>query len=79
MSDEQTYIMIKPDGVARGLIGEIIARFEKKGFKLAALKLVTPTKEHLEAHYADLKEKKFFPGLIQYMQVGVTKRIVLAL
>ncbi|KAK8849589.1 nucleoside diphosphate kinase [Kwoniella newhampshirensis] len=67
---EQTYIMIKPDGVQRGLVGDIIARFEKRGFKLVALKLATPTKEHLEKHYADLSSKGFFPRLIEYMMSG---------
>ena len=62
--------MIKPDGVQRGLIGEIIKRFEAKGYKLIAMKLTQPTKEHMETHYEDLKEKKFFPGLIQYMTSG---------
>jgi nucleoside-diphosphate kinase len=62
--------MIKPDGVQRGLIGNIIGRFEAKGFKLVALKLTSPTKEHLETHYEDLKTKKFFPGLIEYMLMG---------
>merc|ERR1712080_460182 len=67
---EQTYIMIKPDGVQRGLVGEIISRFERRGFKLAAMKLVSPGQAHLEEHYADLKEKSFFPGLIKYMTSG---------
>ncbi|GAW07429.1 nucleoside diphosphate kinase [Lentinula edodes] len=67
---EQTYIMVKPDGVQRGLVGDIIARFEKRGFKLVALKLVQATTEHLEKHYADLKGKPFFPGLIKYMASG---------
>jgi nucleoside-diphosphate kinase len=62
--------MIKPDGVQRGLIGEIIKRFEAKGFKLVAMKLTAPGKEHLEKHYEDLKDKKFFPGLIAYMTSG---------
>jgi len=62
--------MVKPDGVQRGLVGEILTRFEKRGFKLVALKLVTATKEHLEEHYADLKEKAFFPGLVKYMASG---------
>ena len=48
---ELTYIMIKPDGVQRGLIGEIMARFEKKGFKLVAMKLTSPTRSLLEKHY----------------------------
>jgi len=67
---ERTYIMVKPDGVQRGLVGDIIGRFEKRGFKLIALKLVHSTREHLEQHYEDLKEKPFFPGLIKYMVSG---------
>jgi len=67
---ERTYIMVKPDGVQRGLVGKIIARFEERGFKLIALKLVHATVEHLEKHYADLKGKPFFPGLIKYMASG---------
>ena len=62
--------MIKPDGVQRGLIGKIIQRFEAKGFKLIAMKLVSPGREHMEHHYADLAGKKFFPGLISYMTSG---------
>ncbi|KAI0043566.1 nucleoside diphosphate kinase [Auriscalpium vulgare] len=67
---ERTYIMVKPDGVQRGLVGNIIGRFEQRGFKLIALKLVHATPEHLEKHYADLKGKAFFPGLIKYMASG---------
>ena len=62
--------MVKPDGVQRGLVGEIIKRFERKGYKLAALKMVTPSKEHLEQHYADLSSKPFFPSLVAYMASG---------
>ncbi|KAI1340919.1 nucleoside diphosphate kinase [Xylariaceae sp. FL0016] len=69
-ANEQTFIAIKPDGVQRGLVGPIISRFESRGFKLAAIKLVTPGKAHLEKHYADLKEKPFFPGLVEYMNSG---------
>jgi len=69
-NQERTYIMLKPDGVQRGLIGDVIHRFEKRGFKLVALKLCAPSKEHLETHYADLATKKFFPGLIEYMCSG---------
>jgi nucleoside-diphosphate kinase len=57
--------MIKPDGVQRSLVGEIIKRFEAKGYKLVAMKLVAPGKEHMEKHYADLSSKGFFAGLIQ--------------
>ncbi|KAJ1329690.1 nucleoside-diphosphate kinase [Microdochium nivale] len=70
MATEQTFIAIKPDGVQRGLVGPIIQRFEQRGFKLAAIKLVTPGKAHLEQHYADLKDKPFFAGLVEYMNSG---------
>ena len=67
---ERTFIMIKPDGVQRGLIGQIMQRFETKGFKLAAMKLCQPGRAHFEEHYADLAGKKFFPGLIDYASSG---------
>ena len=67
---EQTFIMIKPDGVQRGLIGEIISRFEHKGFKLIAMKMEMPGKEHFENHYADLAGKPFFAGLVSYASSG---------
>ncbi|KAK0103119.1 nucleoside diphosphate kinase, variant 2 [Cadophora gregata f. sp. sojae] len=70
MSTEQTFIAIKPDGVQRGLIGPIISRFEARGYKLAAIKLMTASQEHLEKHYEDLSSKPFFPGLIKYMGSG---------
>lgn len=62
--------MIKPDGVQRGLVGEIIKRFEAKGYKLVAMKLCKTSQAHMETHYEDLKSKKFFPGLISYMTSG---------
>ena len=67
---ERTYIMIKPDGVQRGLVGKIIQRFEDKGFKIVGLKLVTPSKSLLEQHYKDLATKPFFPGLVEYVGSG---------
>ena len=67
---ERTYVMVKPDGVHRGLVGEILKRFEQRGYKLVALKMASPSKEHFEKHYADLSGKKFFPGLISYMLTG---------
>ncbi|SLM41479.1 nucleoside diphosphate kinase [Lasallia pustulata] len=69
-ANEQTFIAIKPDGVQRGLVGDIISRFEKRGYKLAAIKLVTPSKEHLEKHYEDLSDKPFYKGLVAYMLSG---------
>lgn len=74
--DEKTFIMIKPDGVTRGLVGKIIQRFEEKGFQLVALKMATPTKVQYEHHYADLKEKPFFPGLLSYMMMGPVCQMV---
>ncbi|KAL4949162.1 nucleoside diphosphate kinase [Aspergillus filifer] len=70
MTSEQTFIAIKPDGVQRGLVGPIISRFENRGFKLAAMKLTSPSRSLLEQHYGDLKEKPFFPGLVTYMLSG---------
>jgi hypothetical protein len=69
-TSERTFIAIKPDGVQRGLVGNIIARFETRGFKLVALKLVSPGKAHLEQHYADLSSKPFFADLVTYMNSG---------
>lgn len=67
---QQTYIMIKPDGVQRGLVGEIISRFEHKGFTLKGLKLFQCPKELAEEHYRDLKSKPFFPKLVKYITSG---------
>ncbi|XP_055536428.1 nucleoside diphosphate kinase isoform X2 [Wyeomyia smithii] len=67
---ERTFIMVKPDGVQRGLVGKIIKRFEQKGFKLVALKFMWPDKALLEKHYADLSARPFFPGLVSYMSSG---------
>ncbi|KAJ9171165.1 hypothetical protein P3X46_014564 [Hevea brasiliensis] len=67
---EQTFIMIKPDGVQRGLVGEIIGRFEKKGFSLKGLKLITVERLFAERHYADLSAKPFFNGLVEYIISG---------
>jgi len=67
---ERTFIAVKPDGVQRGLVGEIIGRFEKRGFKLVALKMTTPTKEKAEGHYADLAGRPFFPALVKFFSSG---------
>ncbi|EYC38064.1 hypothetical protein Y032_0745g2003 [Ancylostoma ceylanicum] len=69
-NNERTFICVKPDGVHRNLVGKIIQRFEERGYKLVALKMMTASKEHLEVHYKDLKDKPFFPHLIQYMGSG---------
>ena len=67
---ERTFIAIKPDGVQRGLISEIISRFERKGFKLVAIKIVVPSKDFAEKHYHDLKERPFFNGLCDFLSSG---------
>ncbi|XP_039007315.1 nucleoside diphosphate kinase 3-like isoform X2 [Hibiscus syriacus] len=64
---ERTFIAIKPDGVQRGLIAEIISRFERKGFKLVAIKIMVPSKEFAQKHYHDLKDRPFFNGLCQFL------------
>ena len=67
---ERTYIMVKPDGVQRGLVGRILQRFEDRGFKLVGLKLVKPAETLLKEHYKDLATKPFFNGLISYVGSG---------
>ena len=67
---EQTFLMIKPDGVRRHLVGEIIRRFEAKGFALAALKMVTPTREQAEAHYDVHRGQAFFEGVVDFISSG---------
>lgn len=67
---ERTFIAIKPDGVQRGLISEIISRFERKGYKLVGIKVVIPSKEFAQKHYHDLKERPFFDGLCDFLSSG---------
>ena len=67
---ERTYLMVKPDGVQRGICGEIVSRFEKKGLKLVAMKLMVIPKEVAENHYGEHKERPFFPSLINYITSG---------
>ncbi|KAJ3362421.1 hypothetical protein GGF32_006067 [Allomyces javanicus] len=67
---ERTFIAVKPDGVQRGLVGEVISRFERRGYKLVGLKLVVPSKALVEQHYGDLKGRPFFNGLVEYMSNG---------
>merc|ERR1719270_1216368 len=62
--------MLKPDAVHRGLVGDIIKRFEKKGFKLVAMKMMHASEDLLRQHYADLSKKPFFPDLVSYMASG---------
>ncbi|KAM3864239.1 nucleoside diphosphate kinase 3 [Diretmus argenteus] len=68
--NERTFIAVKPDGVQRRLVGEIMRRFEKRGFKLVGLKLVQASEDLLREHYWELRGKPFFSGLVQYMSSG---------
>lgn len=77
MSIEQTYLMIKPDGVQRGICGDIISRFERKGLKIVALKFMIIPEDIAEKHYAEHKNKKFFPSLISYVTSGPVLAMVL--
>ena len=67
---ERTFIAIKPDGVQRGLISEIIGRFEKKGFKLVGLKQLIPSKELAQKHYGVHKDRPFFDNLVDFISSG---------
>lgn len=64
---ERTFLAIKPDAVQRGLVGEIIGRFEAKGFKLIGLKLMQVSRETAENHYGEHKGKPFFDGLVSFI------------
>ncbi|MEN8222768.1 MAG: nucleoside-diphosphate kinase [Acidobacteriota bacterium] len=70
MPTEKTFIMIKPDGIQRGLAGGIISKFEKKGLKIVAMKMMTLTKERAEKHYAEHQGKGFYGSLIEFITSG---------
>lgn len=74
---EQTFVMIKPDGVQRGLVGEILSRFEKKGFKIVAAKFGKLTEDVVDKHYAEHLKKPFYPGMKAYIMSGPVFRFVL--
>ena len=67
---ERTLILVKPDGVSRGLIGEVVARIEARGFRFEALELRTLTREVAEAHYGEHKDKPFFGELVDFITSG---------
>lgn len=67
---ERTFIAVKPDGVQRGIVGEIIRRFESKGFTLVGLKLMQVSRELAEQHYDIHKDKPFFAGLVDFIVSG---------
>lgn len=73
---EKTYIMIKPDGVQRGLIGEIVARIEKRGLKISAMRMNVMSAESAKEHYKEHAEKPFFGSLIDYVTSGPSVSMV---
>jgi nucleoside-diphosphate kinase len=67
---ERTFMMVKPDGVQRRLVGEIVWRIERKGFGIAAMKMLTPTRKLAEAHYAVHRGKEFYEALVEFITSG---------
>lgn len=78
MATEETLVLVKPDGVARGLTGEILSRIERKGYSLVDLRLVEPDRERLAAHYAEHEGKPFYEPLIEFMMSGPSVAIRVA-
>ncbi len=74
---ERSLILLKPDAVLRGLVGDIIARFERKGIKITALKMIQISQELAEKHYAVHKDKPFFRELVQFITSGPVVAMVL--
>lgn len=70
MAVEHTYVMVKPDGVARGLVGEVIGRFERKGLTLERMRMLTITEELAGRHYAEHTDKPFFGELVEFITSG---------
>lgn len=67
---EKTFVMVKPDGVQRGVIGDVVRRFEQKGFKLVAAKLMQISEELANEHYGEHKERPFFGELVEFITSG---------
>ncbi|WP_290598070.1 MULTISPECIES: nucleoside-diphosphate kinase [unclassified Archaeoglobus] len=67
---EKTFVMVKPDGVQRGLVGEVVSRLERKGLKIVAMKMLWIKRELAENHYAEHKDKPFFSSLVEYITSG---------
>jgi len=76
--NQKTYVMIKPDAVARGLVGQIIARFEQLGLTLEKVELATVTPEQAAANYIEHQGKPFYAGLVEYVTSGPVVKMVLS-
>jgi nucleoside-diphosphate kinase len=70
VSQEKTLVLVKPDGVRRGLVGEVIARIESKGYTISALRMLQADRSLLERHYAEHQGKPFFEPLVEFMMSG---------
>ena len=70
MATERTFIMVKPDGVARGLVGDVISRFERKGLTLEQIRMLESDEELARRHYEEHLEKPFFPELLEFITSG---------
>jgi len=69
-SSQRTLVLVKPDGVRRGLVGEVIARIEKKGYSISALRMLNADRALLEKHYEEHKGKPFYEPLLEFMSSG---------
>ncbi len=76
MTTERSLVLVKPDGFKRGLTGEVLRRIESKGYTLAALAVLTPTREQLAAHYAEHEGKPFYEPLVEFMSSGQVTAVV---
>lgn len=76
MSTEKTLILVKPDGVARGLVGEVISRIESKGYSIGAVRMLKADRSLLEKHYAEHVGKPFYEPLVEFMMSGPIVAIV---
>lgn len=70
MSIERTFAMVKPDGVRRGLVGDVVKRLESKGFRIVGMKLMNVSRELAERHYGEHKGKPFYEGLVAFVTSG---------
>ena len=77
MPTEETLVLVKPDGVARGLTGAILARIEAKGYALVDIRLVDPDRDLLAAHYAEHEGKPFYEPLVDFMSSGPVTAVVI--
>ncbi len=77
MSMERTLVLVKPDGVRRGLVGEVISRFERQGLRIAAMRMLMVDEELAARHYAEHVEKPFYPELLSFITSGEVVAMVL--